>query len=153
MILGFGLILSSCSATRKHINKNNTTTVSVYAAFFGASPQTLRRDQPAVLTWTWHAATDSLRQDYIDAATFKLNLDGQNIDVSEADMKMTDDKEGFYVTWYMPAIVLQRGSHEVMMTVVFDKQINDGFYSDKDGSLNTFGPDPTKFPPTTIIVK
>ncbi len=119
----------------------------------GASPQTLLRDQPLVLTWIWQTATDSLRQDYIDAATFKLSLDGQNIDVSEADMKMKDDKEGFYVTWHMPAIVLQRGSHEVMMTVVLDKQINDGFYSDKDGSLSTFGPGPTKFPPSTIIVK
>src|SRR4030042_4800363 len=58
--------------------------ISVYCGDFGASPVYVESNQPVALYWTWGTTSEEYRQDYIDAASFALQLDGQNQDLSGA---------------------------------------------------------------------
>jgi hypothetical protein len=127
--------------------------ISVFCGLFHISPQTAAVDQPVVLFWNWQATTDAYRQDYINAASFTLSLDGANLDISKAGLTQTNDTKGYYAVWHMPATLLPAGNHTVVLTEDLAKQITDGSDANKDNILDAFGPGMTNYPPCTIIVK
>ncbi len=129
--------------------------VNVYCGYFGDSPQVLEADQMVSLYWQWTATTDEYRQDYIDAITFFLRLDGEPIDISTADRSLDSCEAENWpcVTWRLEPIALQPGTHEVVMTQVFNREIQDGFDMDADGNLDTYGGEWVREPACEIIVQ
>ncbi len=132
----------------------STVEVSIYCGHFGESPVYFDAGQPVILYWIWGAATDSYRQDYIDSASFALQLDGRSLDLSRATRSLGGCETGnFCVTWRLPAISLAKGRHEVIMTVSIAREITDGFDLDQNGALDTYGPEDWTAPPCEIIVQ
>ncbi len=127
--------------------------VSVYCGYFGESPVTVGLDQPVVLYWKWGAASDDYLQDYVDAASFGLRLDGDFLDVSGADQSLDDCEGGRCVTWRLAPMTLGQGRHEAVMTVTLDREITDGFDFDSNGALDLYGPSVWEAPACEIIVE
>ncbi len=127
--------------------------ISAYCGYFAQSPRYAEVGQPIVLRWTWLAATDAYRQDYINAASFVMKIDGQEIDISAVSLTLTNDADGFRVTWRLLPRTFSAGTHQVVPTVKLSRQVTDGFDSDKDGRLDIFDPGTSTLPPCEIIVK
>ncbi len=127
--------------------------ISAYCGYFAQSPRYAEVGQPIVLRWTWLAATDAYRQDYINAASFVMRIDGQEIDISAVSLTLTNDADGFRVTWRLLPRTFSAGTHQVVPTVKLSRQVTDGFDSDKDGRLDIFDPGTSTLPPCEIIVK
>ena len=130
-----------------------TVRINAYCGLFDQSPQTVEDDQPVVLFWNWHTMGDSYRQDYVDAASFSLALDGQDLDVSQAELKMNEDENGFYAVWNMPALIMSKGSHEVILTQVLDKQVSDGTDMNGDGEVDIYEAGTKIYPACQIVVE
>lgn len=115
--------------------------VSVYCGVQGDSPQYLESNQMASFYWWWGAASEEFRQDYIDSVTFSLRLNGVPIDITRSEQLLDECREGWFcVTWTMPPMTMDPGSNEAVMTVILDREITDGFDTDGDGNLDTYGP-------------
>jgi len=126
--------------------------ISVYCGLFGASPEAAEVDQPVVLTWGWHAATEAYRQDYIDAASFSIQIDGENVDVSSVAPVLSSQSNDFSATWSLPPRTFTAGTHQTILNVTLSRQITDGLDLDNDGNLDLYGPGLTTVPPCDIIV-
>lgn len=127
--------------------------ISVYCAQFGQSPRYVEVDQPVILTWGWLAATEPDRQTFIGAASFSIQIDGQNADTSSASLALTSDSRGFLARWRFPPITFTAGTHQVVLTRTLGNQVTDGFDSNNDGTLDTYGPGATTSPLCEIIVR
>jgi hypothetical protein len=127
--------------------------VSVFCGYFGESPVTVESGQPLQLYWKWGAASDDYLQDYIDAASFGLRLDGDFLDVSSADQSLDDCEGGRCVTWRLAPMTLEDGWHEAVMTVTLNREITDGFDLDSNGALDLYGPSVWEAPACQIIVE
>ncbi len=117
-----------------------TQDINVACSYFGYSPVFINQGQPVSLYWRWGAATDEHRQEYIDAASFSLLVDGQEMDISSADLDFEPCYGGPCITWRLPAITLDKGEHKVEMTTKLEKQITDGYDFDENGELDAYGP-------------
>ncbi|MEW6092983.1 MAG: hypothetical protein AB1531_03355 [Chloroflexota bacterium] len=114
--------------------------INVACGYFGYSPVYINDGQPVNLYWRWGAATDEYRQEYIDAASFSLLVDGQLMDISSADQDFEPCYGGPCITWRLPAITLENGEHKVEMTTKLEKQVTDGYDFDENGELDVYGP-------------
>lgn len=131
----------------------STVEVSVYCGYFSESPVYLDAGQRVILYWKWGAATEEYRRDYIDVASFALQLDGAFLDLSTAAQSLHSCEEGgLCVTWRLQPINLEAGKHEVIMTVSLAREITDGFDLDQNGALDTYGPGDWTAPPCEIIL-
>lgn len=128
--------------------------ISAYCAVFDNSPSYANAGQEIILRWSWTATTNAYRQDYIDSVAFSLQLDGAEIDTSPASITLTTNDSGeYYAGWRIPPITLSEGTHQVVITEIFNRQIMDGFDSDNNGSLDVFEPGRFTHPPCEIIVR
>ncbi len=135
-------------------SSNSPVEISAYCAQFDNSPSYVKTGQEVILTWGWSAKTNAYRQDYIDSVTFSVQLDGQELDTSPASITLTtNDLEEYNAGWRLPPIILSEGTHQVMITQIFSRQITDGFDSDNDGSIDIFEPSMQSVPPCEIIVE
>jgi len=141
------------TSTQETAPQKPAVRISVYCALFGNSPSYAEVDQPVVLTWVWRAATEAYRQDYIDAASFSVQIDGQNVDVSSAALALSSQTNGFFASWSLPPRTFAAGTHQSVLSVTLSRQITDGFDSNNDGNLDTDGPGLTTLPPCDIIVR
>ena len=134
-------------------NPQPSIEVSVYCGYFGESPVTIGAGQPVTLYWKWGAASEALRQDYIDAASFELRLDGELADLSVASQSLNPCDDVLCVTWRLPPMTLEEGAHEAMMTVTLDREITDGFDLDNNGAPDLYGPSEWEAPACEIMVE
>ena len=141
------------TATAQPATQKATVAISVYCGRFGASPTYAEVDQPVVLTWGWVAVTEAYRQDYIDAASFAVQIDGQNTDISSATLTLSTQPNGFAARWSFPPRIFSPGTHQIIPSVTISRQITDGYDSNSDGNLDTYGPGIQTHPPCEIIVR
>lgn len=139
--------------TAQAATQKPTVTISVYCAQFGQSPKYAEVDQPVVLIWGWVAATEAYRQDYIDAASFAVQVDGLAIDVSSATLVLSSQSNGSAALWTLPPRTFSAGTYQAVITVTLSRQITDGFDANNDGILDTFGPAVETRPPCEIVVR
>ncbi len=114
--------------------------INVACGYFGYSPVFINQGQPVSLYWRWGAASDEYRQDYINAASFSLLVDGQEMDISSAEQDFGSCYGGPCVTWRLPAITLDKGEHYVEMKTDLAWEITDGYDFDENGVPDTYGP-------------
>jgi hypothetical protein len=115
--------------------------VSVFCGVLGDSPQIIEAGQQVLFYWRWGAATEDYLQDYIDVASFDLNIDGVSVGFVTIRSEDLCEEEGYCATWKLSeALTLSKGSHMVNLTVWLDREITDGFDLDNDGNLDTYGP-------------
>jgi hypothetical protein len=118
------------------------------------SPVYVDAGQRVILHWAWRTASIEYRQDYIDAASFRLQLDGRDLDLSAVTHDLFPCvNESFCVDWRLRPLLLEAGSHEVVFTVTLSKEITDGFDLDGNPGLDLYGPGEAPFPPCEIIVR
>jgi len=128
--------------------------VFVYCGDLGDSPVYVESNQPVILYWTWGTTSVEYRQDYIDAATFALQLDGKSQDLSGASQtRYVCEETSFCVKWRLSPLLLGTGSHIVVLTVTLSKEITDGFDLDQNPGVDMYGPGETTFLPCEIIVE
>jgi len=128
--------------------------VSVFCGYFGVSPVTIGSGQPILLYWKWGAASDDYLQDYVDAATFELRLDGEIFDISAASVSTSTCEDApRCVTWRLPPMTLGEGAHDVVMTTTLSHEITDGLDLDQNGELDTYPAGPWEAPVCEIIVE
>jgi len=134
-------------------NTQPSIEVSAFCGYFGESPVTIETGQPVLLYWKWGAASDAYLQDYIDAASFELQLDGDLLDLSSASQSVNSCDAGRCVTWRLPPMTLERGVHDVVMTVTLDREITDGLDLDNNRALDLYGPSEWEAPACEILVE
>lgn len=128
--------------------------VSVFCGYFGESPVILSSGQPVTLYWTWGAASDEYLQDYIDAASFELTLDGEFLDTSAVSPSLGDCRDApRCATWRLAPVTLGEGAHTVAMTTILSYEITDGLDLDQNGELDTYPAGPWEAPVCEIIVE
>jgi len=127
--------------------------VSVYCGTVGESPVVLEAGRPVMLYWKWTTESTRYRQDYIDAASFALQLDGDPVDLSDARQYLWVCEEAPCVTWELPSMTLGEGSHEVVMAVTLANEVLDGFDLDQNGNLDVYGPGEWVAPACEIILR
>ncbi len=140
------------TSTQATASQKPDVEITVYCGLFGASPESAEVDQPVVLTWGWGAATEAYRQDYIDAASFSVQIDGENVDVSSVAPVLSSQSNGFSAGWSLPPRTFAAGTHQTILSVTLSRQVTDGKDLDNDGNLDLYGPGLTAFPPCDIIV-
>ncbi len=127
--------------------------ISAYCAIFGDSPAYVEAGAPVILTWGWSATSAEYRKDYIDAASFSLRIDNKVIDLSGTSQNLSKEGGVFNVGWKTPPLSLEAGEHKAVMTITLNREIKDGFDSDNNGVLDTFGPSTETIPACEIIVE
>lgn len=127
--------------------------ISAYCKRQGKSPTIVQVNQPVIIGWSWQTATEPYRKDYIDGVSFSLLIDGQTVDTFIASQTLTTEAATFFVRWRLPSRTFSPGSHLVALTSKFSRQVKDGFDSNNDGVLDTFGPGIDTVPPCEIIVR
>lgn len=141
------------TSTQQTVPQKSPVEISAYCALFGRSPSYAEVDQPVVLRWGWEAATAAYRQDYVDAASFSVQIDGQPVDPSSVSYSFSSESDdSFRVHYRLPSRILSPGTHQVVIAVTLSRQVMDGYDSDNDGNLDTFGPGTTVVSPCVIMV-
>lgn len=125
--------------------------VRAYCALFGQSPAHVADGQSVIIWWGWKAATEAYRQDYIDSASFTVQIDRQFVDVSSAVQTQSTESDGYAVRWRLPPRVFPNGSHQVVFTSTLSQRITDGYDSNQDGVPDTYN-DPGTYPYTCEII-
>jgi len=105
--------------------------------------------QSASLVWSWYASNPQQVRDYLDAALFSLQLDGQPVRpwvfvTQTAPDPVNEDNPTVYL--YAPIGTLASGSHMSWVEVTWIRTINDGFgdygpgtATESDGGTCQFG--------------
>jgi hypothetical protein len=126
--------------------------VWVYCGRDGESPVYIGAGQPLVLYWRWTTTSVQYLEDYMDAASFDLRLDGEPVDTVNASRTLWACEEGPCATWKLPSMTLGAGTHEVVMAVTLANAVLDGFDLDQDGNLDVYGPGEWVAPTCEIIL-
>jgi hypothetical protein len=140
------------TSTQATASQKPDVEISVYCALMGDSPSYAEVDQPVVLTWAWGAATEAYGQDYIDAASFSVQIDGENVDVSSVAPVLSIQSNEYWATWSLPPRTFAAGTHQTILNVTLSRQVTDGLDLDLDGNLDLYGPGLSTFAPCDIIV-
>ena len=119
----------------------------------GQSPSYAQAAQQIVLRWSWRAAYEANRQDFINAASFAVSVDGQPVDTSSVSRTLSNDSTGFTATWLLPPRSLTVGTHAVVLTITLSKQVTDGINTNPVGTLNSSGQYVQAFRPCEIVVR
>jgi hypothetical protein len=109
--------------------------------------------QPVIFRWGWGTASEAYAQDYINAASFSVYVDGDQLDISRATSGPYSCEWNFCMEWRLPPFYLEEGTHSVYMTITLDREITDGYDLDQDGKLDTYGPGINTRPSCIIIVR
>ncbi|KAF0110441.1 MAG: forkhead-associated protein [Chloroflexi bacterium] len=144
-------VQTSPTSTQQTAPQKPPVEITVYCAEFGLSPSYAEVDQPIVLKWAWGATTEAYRQDYISAASFSVQIDGQFADVSSAWLTLSYESGQYVARWRLPPRILSVGTHQLISAVTLSRQITDGLDSNGDGNLDTFGPGTTTHPCEIIV--
>jgi len=104
------------------------------------------------LTWGWGTATEAYGQDYIDAASFSVQIDGETIDVSSVAPVFSIKSNEYWATWSLPPRTFAAGTHRTILNETLSRQITDGLDLDLDGKLDLYGPGLNTVAPCDIIV-
>jgi len=109
---------------------------------------------PVVFYWGWGAAAYPYLQDFIEAASFELRLDGQPVDVSAARRSLRRCEDGkLCVKWRTLPQTLQPGSHTFSFVETLKQEISDGLDSEGDGRLDVYRPGTVTLPPCELAVE
>jgi hypothetical protein len=111
--------------------------VWVYCGQAGLSPITINGDEPVILSWNWIAGSWDNVRDYVDAASFDLRMDGENVDLTDAVLSGEECEWGACVTWQLPPLDLPEGKHTTVMTVTLSREVSTGLDFDQDGVPET----------------
>jgi hypothetical protein len=99
----------------------------------GMSPLTVDGGVPAILTWSWMGGSEANVWDYIDAAAFDLQLDGESMELSGAVLSGEECEWGMCLTWRLPPVTLAQGKHTAVMTVTLSREVSTGLDFDENG--------------------
>jgi eukaryotic-like serine/threonine-protein kinase len=123
--------------------------VSPLCAYYGHPIVYVEAGRPVMLAWTWNAKTKELSQEHIDTATYRILLDGVEVQaVRRGEIEYDTAKGWFSVTWYAEPMMLEVGTHLAERYLSWSRQISDGWSS--------YGPGTSKETPhddCTIIVR
>ena len=107
--------------------------VTAYCSAYDESPVHVPENQPVTIYWGWLALTESQVQDYLDAATVEVSLDGEELRPdTQSQIEYDKDSGGYGIDWLANVGILTPGSHRVDYHVSWSRQISDG--------SSTYGP-------------
>lgn len=130
--------VSSSLMTPEQARTLSTLNVVAACNVYGGRPQQgeLMGGQSISLVWSWYASTEQQVRDYLDAALFRLELDGLTVRPWIFVTRILPDpvNDGNPTVYlYAPVGEIGRGSHRSLVEVTWVRQINDGF--------DDYGPD------------
>ncbi|MDQ7028115.1 MAG: SH3 domain-containing protein [Anaerolineae bacterium] len=102
---------------------------------FGLPPPTVLRAGDYIdIWWAWFASTEQQVQDHLDAASYELRINGEQIQVLPSYSTPIQAQGGAYATyWYVPYGPLPAGDYEITYVVTWSAPIFDG--------TDNFGPE------------
>jgi len=121
--------------------------------------QELYNGQEISIRLAWVATTRKLAQDFIAAATPRIWIDdvlllgGRQEDLAPFWQAPVENTLGVWTAnWIYPFGELESGTHVLRLEFLLSESITDGFDSDDDGALDTFGPGTLDLGTTEIVV-
>ncbi|MFQ5923521.1 MAG: serine/threonine-protein kinase [Anaerolineales bacterium] len=121
--------------------------------------QELYDGQEISIRLAWGATTRKRAQDFIAAATPRIWIDnvlllgGRQEDLAPFWQEPVEDTPGVWAAnWIYPFGELESGTHVLRLEFVLSESITDGFDSNNDGALDTYGPGTLDWGMTEIVV-
>ena len=143
--------LAESLPTAEQARNLSATNVVAACDVYGGRPTlgAILDGQTMSLVWSWYASTPQQVRDYLDAALFQLELDGQPVRpwvfVSQTAPDPVNEGNPT-VYFYAPVGVLTFGNHVSAVQVTWVRTINDGFAdfgpgtaAESDGGTCQFG--------------
>lgn len=116
------------SPTLIPINTIEPVQVSPLCAYYGHPIVYVEASRPVMLAWTWNAKTKELSQEHIDTATYRILLDGVEVQSVRRGEITYDAAKGWYsVTWYAEPVMLEVGDHLAERYLSWSRRISDGW--------------------------
>ena len=101
-----------------------------YCSALEQSPVYVGEERPVVVYWGWVATTPDYVQDFLDTATIRVLLDGEEVKPhTQSEVEYHIEDEGYVVSWSADVGTLTPGSHRLEYHVTWSRQIFDGWYS------------------------
>ena len=95
---------------------------------FGSPPPTnLAAGSTIDVFWNWYASTRQEVQDHLDAATYDVRLDGNELDYRPAQGNIHQENGQWIVYWFVRSEPLDRGPHTITYRVTWSRKITDGY--------------------------
>ncbi|MBN1312892.1 MAG: serine/threonine protein kinase [Anaerolineae bacterium] len=123
--------------------------VSPLCSYYGHPTVYVEAGRPVMLAWTWNAKWEHLVEEHIEAATYRILLDSDEVEaVRRSEIEYVAAKGWYSVTWYADPVMLEAGTHLAERYLSWSRMISDGW--------STYGPGgdkETEHDTCTIIIQ
>ncbi|MBN1429897.1 MAG: protein kinase [Anaerolineae bacterium] len=107
--------------------------VSPLCSYYGEPDVYVQAGKPVMLAWTWNAKSETLVEEHIETATYRILLDGTEVQpVRRGEIEFVAAKNWYSVTWYAEPTMLEIGNHLAERYLSWSRMISDGW--------STYGP-------------
>ena len=121
--------------------------------------QEIYEGQEMSIRLAWGTTTRRRAQDFIDAATPRVWIDdvllfgGRKADLDAFWQAPVEDIPGVWAAnWVYPYGAVEPGTHVMRGEIILDEQITDGYDTNNDGQLDSYGPGTLEWGTTELIV-
>lgn len=103
------------------------------------APTNLRAGVTIDIWWQWFARTEQQVQDHIDAVTYEISVNGDQLEnVNQFVQPITQQAPWYTTAWYIPYGPLPAGEYEIRYTSTWTRTITDGDENFGPGTENPF---------------